>query len=253
MEYDYTSPRLYVKGPLAAGAHVQLDENATHYLKNVRRVGMGDVVRVFDGSNGEYIAAISASSDKKSVTIAVEKKIREQPKPGRRTGLIFPPLKKEAMDFLIEKATELGVDDFYPAVSAQSDVRALNHDRLVAQIIAACAQCERLTIPVLHPLMPLEKLLGAWPQDHPIIAAIERLAVPAPFMPAVQKIAANGPRDVAFLIGPAGGFRAGEKEMLMRLGFIHPVTLGDHILRAETAATAMLAAHYFMKGNHHDV
>lgn len=242
MEHDYTNPRLYVKDPIKTGACIVLPEGPTHYLKNVLRVTAGDPVRIFDGISGEFLARVEEIS-KKSANVRVEKMIRAQPDPRPLVHLIFPPLKKEALDFLIEKGTELGVDVFHPVLTAQSDVRAVNPERLTAQMVEAAEQCERLTIPVLEELTSLDRVLASWPADRVIYAAIEREGKAVAPARAAHDLA----QDYAVLIGPAGGWRAEEKAMFKRFSFIRSVTLGENILRAETAALAMLAAFKFLK------
>lgn len=236
MDHIYTLPRLYVKGPIAVAGTVTLDADAAHYLKNVLRVNAGASLRVFDGVSGEFHATITAI-DKKSAALQIERQLRPQSSTTTAVHLLFPPLKKEALDFLIEKSTELGVTQFHPILTAQSDVRAINAERLTAQIIGATEQCERLTIPTLHELQPLEETLSAWDASIPIYAAIER-------DPETKSLTSmtSPTHAYAILIGPAGGWRAEEKTLLKRLPFMHAVHLGDNILRAETAALAMLAA-----------
>lgn len=222
-------PRLYVDHDLAVGAEATLAEGQAHYLRSVMRLGVGDAVRLFNGRDGEALATLR-TLDKKSAVASVTEQIRPQPPAPGQTHLLFTPLKKDALDFLIEKSVELGVTHLHPVLTHNTDVRRINDERLRQQIIEAAEQCERLTVPALAPLQPLETVLAAWNKKIPLFAALERFA--APGLP--QKF----PRDIAFLIGPAGGFTEGEKAMLAP----HAVQLGPAILRAETAALLCLSA-----------
>jgi len=227
------SPRLYLDQPLSSGQGLMIGGGQHHYLKNVVRVRGGDALRLFNARDGEYIARIE-SVDKKSVQVTLEKQLRPAQKTQRKIHLLFAPIKKERMDFLIEKAVELGATDLHPILTQNTDVRKINEERLRAQIIEAGEQCERLDMPVLHAADDLFKTLAFWNKDVPLLAALERFdAVPLK----AQKIEG----DCAILIGPSGGFTNEEKEKISSLAFIKPVSLGQTILRSETAATAALA------------
>lgn len=227
------SPRLYhPQGGLAHGT-AMLEGDAHHYLKNVMRVQTGEMLRLFNEAEGEYAGAISAM-DKKSIQIDQLEFIRAAKTRTHKTALLIPPLKKERMDMVIEKAVELDVTDIYPVLTQNTDVRKINEERLIAQIIEAAEQCERMDIPTLHPLSSLKDCLAAWDSTTPIYAGIERTDAPV-----LRSINFEGNR--ALLIGPAGGFSEDEKNFLIANNFIVPVSLGHNILRAETAAIAGLA------------
>ncbi len=237
----YTLPRLYVKGPLAPGGHILLDSDPAHYLVHVLRLRAGAGIRIFDGVSGEYHAVLT-DIQKKSVALRVEMQLRPQGARDAPLHLIFPPLKKEALDILIEKATELGVDHFHPVLTARADVRKINPDRLMAQITESAEQCERLTLPVLHPLQDLSALLVAWPTSTNIYMAIEREVAASPLARALDQYAPQK-TGYAFLIGPAGGWERSECTYPQTFPFLRGVELGPNILRAETAALAMLAVY----------
>jgi len=227
------SPRLFTHAPLMVGGDISLNGAAHHYLKNVMRVSDGNALRLFNGRDGEFVAAIK-SSNKKTIDVHIQSLLRPQILRNHKTALIFAPLKKERNDFLIEKAVELDVTDLYPITTQNTDVRKINHDRLLAQMIEAAEQCERMDIPVLHPIQTMAQCLNAWNAQTPLFAGIERHA--APILNA-QKI--DG--DRALLIGPAGGFTDDEKNSLLTKKFVRPISLGDNILRAETAAIVGLS------------
>ncbi len=226
MDGHYKHPRLYVDQPLGAGKTAILGEAQAHYLKHVLRRNAGDSVRLFNPRDGEWLASLSGI-EKKTVTAQCDQMLRAPQSGGRHIHLIFPPLAKDRLDFLVEKAVELGVSDFHPITAERSDIRKINAERIAAQIIEAAEQCERHDIPTLHPLQALDDLLAGWDDALPIYAGLERTQAPSLH-------AAKG--SCALLIGPPGGFSDEEKSMLGALPFIHPVTLTKNILRSETAA-----------------
>jgi 16S rRNA (uracil1498-N3)-methyltransferase len=183
--------------------------------------------------DGEFLARIEAV-DKKAVTFTIEQSLRKPRVAPRKIHLLFAPIKKERMDFLIEKAVELGATDLHPVLTQNTDIRKINEERLQAQMIEAAEQCERMDIPALHAVDDLFKILALWNRNIPVVAALERFGAD-PLL--VQTISG----DCAVLIGPSGGFTQDEKEKLAALGFVRPVSLGENILRSETAAAAALA------------
>ncbi|MFA5592809.1 MAG: RsmE family RNA methyltransferase [Micavibrio sp.] len=255
MNLLYKTPRLFHDGPLHAGETIMLGDGAHHYLKNVMRAETGAFLRLFNGSDGEFTARIEEIG-KKTLAVAIQSKIRSQPDSVRPLHLLFTPLKKERMDFLIEKAVELGATHLHPVLTRYTDIRKINEERIKAQIIEAAEQCERLDIPVLFPLSDLFAKLERWGGPFPVFAAIER-ADAAPLSRAWHETrrgrsagAAAGASGAltpkaqitgaALLTGPPGGFDDDEKERLATLEHTLPVSLGTAILRSETAALAGL-------------
>ncbi len=226
------TPRLYCVLPLETGANIALDGGQHHYLKNVLKCSDADILRLFHPMCGEFLGQI-LTIDKKSVMVSVLQKIRPPITRTRTLSLLFTPLKKERMDMVIEKAVELDVTDLYPITTQNCDVRQINEDRIGAQIIEAAEQCERLDIPTLHPVMALSKRLEAWDKTIPVFACLERINTTV--------LKGQGQKNAALLIGPAGGFTEEEKEKLGNISFIKPVSLGENILRSETAAIAGLS------------
>lgn len=232
MDDYFKLSRLYVEGPLSAGGRVPLTADQAHYLKNVMRRNDGDPLRIFNGRDGEWHGTL-AELGKKSGALDLTYQIRTQPTTTRRVHLYFAPVKKAAMDWMIEKAVELGATDLHPVLTQNTEVRKLNDERLTKQILEAAEQCERLIVPVLHPISPLQ---GAFDPKIPVMACVERQN-----MPEITKAAPkNG--DIGVFIGPEGGFTAEEKALLTKMDGIIPVTLGDSVLRAETAACYALIA-----------
>ena len=223
----YKYPRLYGEEFQASGASA-LSSGQVNYLRNVLRLGPGDMIRAFNGRDGEWLAEIVDLS-KKGGTVEARENIRQQGGHGRAVHLLFAPLKKKRMDFVIEKCTELGVTDFHPIVTNRTEVRSLKTDRVQAQIIEACEQSERLSVPRLHDVVALDRKIAAWKETAHIIGCVER--ADAPHLSDLQD-----QDDMAFLIGPVGGFDDGEREILLQNAKIQPVSLGDQVLRAETAS-----------------
>lgn len=232
-------PRLYSAVKLFGSAEIELDDKQTHYLKNVLRKAVGDQLRVFDGQNGEWLAEIAELS-KKSTALTLIQQLKTQPKPDRRIHLLFSPIKKNRMDFLIEKAVELGATDLHPVLMDHTDIGKINQDRMVAQVIEAAEQCERLSIPELHSVKKFSSILaGKWHFTETVYVCLERTEDIAPL--SVQA-AQSSKNDAALCIGPEGGFSESEKDTILKApDKITPVHLGSSILRSETAAIVALS------------
>jgi 16S rRNA (uracil1498-N3)-methyltransferase len=231
MASDYTKlPRLYTERSLSANAAFMLEQVQSHYLKNVLRKKPGDFVRLFNGRDGEWLCPVTDIA-KTGVNVMVKGKIREQsPKPPE-THLLVAPIKKDRMDFIIEKAVELGVTDIHPILTARTEVRKINDERLHAQIIEAAEQCERLDIPTLHPLTDLKAAVQAWKGPN-LYWCRERTDSPH-----VSELNEN---HWAFIIGPEGGFDDAETAFLTGSANVKPLSLGETVLRSETAALLAL-------------
>jgi len=234
----YTLIRLYTGQSLNADTMVSLNESQAHYLKNVMRKAEGDKIRVFNGSDGEWLAELKTLK-KKEATIRTIENLRKQPSKRNATHLFFPPLPKTRMDWLIEKSVELDVTGLHPILTQNTEVRKIKEERIQAQIIEAAEQSERLNLPILHPLDEMISAIGN--KSMQILAALERFDAP--------KLSTISPleKNVGFLIGPAGGFTQEEKQKLATFEHIQPVSLGDNILRAETAALYGLSCIQFTK------
>ncbi len=228
----YKYPRLYLNAEVKENAKILLNLEQTHYLKNVLRKNTEDVIRIFNGKNGEWLASITAIS-KKSCEISVSKQIRKQPTAPIKFDLFFSPIKKQRMDILIEKAVELDVSGLYPVITNRTENRKLNENRMNAQIIEAAEQCERLDLPVLHDTQKLTDILAD--KNTPLYVCLERNSGANPISSYSYK---NG---AAFLIGAEGGFDKGEIELLSTAKQVTAISLGDNILRAESAAIACLS------------
>lgn len=236
--------RLYVEAPLAAGSGIPATQVQTHYLKNVMRRAAGDEVALFNGRDGEWRARIGAL-DRNGATLTVADRLRPQAQEGGPT-LLVAVLKRAPMEWLVEKATELGVRAIQPVVTRRTNVERLNLARLAAIAVEAAEQCERLTVPELRAPAPLSDVLRDWPAAVRLFA-LDETGGGVPIAAALG----DHPRGAssAVLVGPEGGFEHTELDALEKLNFVTAIGLGDRILRAETAALAALACFQALAGD----
>jgi len=233
---------LFVEAPLSAGVALALAAGQTHYLKTVLRLKAGARVALFNGKDGEWLARIEGFG-RNTCSIAVEAQSRAQTiEPD--LWLVFAPIKRARIDFLVEKATELGVSALFPVITQHTMVERVNLARLKANAIEAAEQSERLTFPQIHPAQPLERLVAGWDGSRRLMLCDETGTSPP--VVAALKSADSGPWAV--LVGPEGGFADRELDALKKLPFVCPVSLGPRVLRADTAALAGLAVLQALRG-----
>jgi 16S rRNA (uracil1498-N3)-methyltransferase len=221
---------LFVTAPLSAGARVVGTGMQAHYLGRVLRRDPGSVVHLFNGRDGEWQAHIAALR-RGDIEFAVDGPLRPQAAEPD-IWLVFALLKRDAIDLVVQKATELGASVLVPVITERTVAARLNESRVAAIAIEAAEQSERLTVPTLRAPTGLPIPLSSWPRDRHLFAALERDAAP-PLQPA------TGP--AALLVGPEGGFTPAEVEALRGHPLVTPVRLGARSLRAETACLAGLA------------
>lgn len=232
---DFTqTPRLYLDAPLEENTTLPVENECAHYLLNVLRMKKGDQLRIFNGEEGEFLATI-LETQKKSLTLEATTLLREQDTPSPLT-LLFSPLKKERLHFLIEKAVELGVTELVPILSERTNQRTLNVGRAKKHIIEATEQSERLTLPSITSPKALNEVLVEWPTSQKIFFCKERTGAE----PLAQSLMNHMVNHPAFLIGPEGGFTTEESIYVQSFPFVKTVSLGYHILRSETAALSAL-------------
>ena len=223
-----STPRLFVDLPLAADAAPTIDGPAAHYLLNVMRLKVGAPILLFDNRSGEWLASV-ADAGKRSLTVRIERQMRAiEQVPD--LWLCFAPVKKARLDWIIEKATELGVARLQPVITERTIVERVKRERLEAQVIEACEQCGRTALPVLGEPIKLTQLLADWPADRALLFADEAGGAP---LSTVQ-----APAPAAILVGPEGGFTTRERDLLLANAAVRRIALGPRILRAETAAIA---------------
>jgi 16S rRNA (uracil1498-N3)-methyltransferase len=220
-----------VEQGLAEGAALTLEGPPANYLANVLRLGAGAQVKLFDDRSGEWLAEITEAG-RKRVSLTVLRRLREQ-ESVPDLWLLFAPIKRWRIDWLVEKATELGAARLVPVITQRTVVDRLNLDRLRAHAIEAAEQCERTALPELAEPAKLAALLRDWPKERTLYFADEAGGVPL--------LSALTPGPAALLIGPEGGFTDEERAQIRALPQARPVSLGPRILRADTAALAALS------------
>jgi 16S rRNA (uracil1498-N3)-methyltransferase len=236
-------PRLYVTAPLGEGQRVALDSDRTHYLKNVMRRALGDEVGLFNGRDGEWLGRIDTFG-KGSTGIALETPRRPQAA-SPDVWLAFAPIKRQRIDYLAEKATELGVSVLLPVMTRRAEPSRVNAERLTNIAIEAAEQTERLDVPEVREAVSLDKLLAGWPMDRVLFVCAEA----GEALPIAEAALAHRGKPAGFLIGPEGGFAATELDALRKLPFVVAIGLGPRLLRAETAAVAALACWQAVAGD----
>ncbi len=236
---DFTSQRLFLDAPLAEGGMVQLAKEQANYLLNVLRMRTGAGLLVFNGRDGEWRASI-ASADRKAAALAIGAQTRVQPAPSRIT-LCFAPLKQARLDYMVQKAVEMGAGRLLAIQTQHTQVQVRNPERIRANIVEAAEQCGVLALPEFGGEVRLDRLPGhkGMPAGAHVVFADEmaEIADPAAVLSAIPEDA-----PVAILIGPEGGFTAEERRMVLGWSNVHALSLGPRILRADTAAVAALAA-----------
>lgn len=240
----YPNIRLFVEARLHAGSTIPLPEAQAHYLLNVMRLKDGEAVALFNGSDGEWSASISQQSKKRADAV-----VRQQLKPQTSSPdiwYVFAPLKSGKIDYLAQKATELGASALVPTVTRRTIASKVNEERLLANAIEAAEQCERLCVPAIHDAVKLEKLLRDWDASRLLLYGDEA-GNGLPPAELFAKIPQAG--KYAILVGPEGGFTPEEFALLKSLPFAHAISLGPRILRAETAGLAALTCVMAWRGD----
>jgi 16S rRNA (uracil1498-N3)-methyltransferase len=236
--------RLYLPAVLAEGGSVEIDAAQAHRLRHVLRLAPGATVAGFNARYGEFLCRVIELARNRSV-LAVEIQLRA-PVPEADLWLVFAPIKRLRLDWLIEKGTELGVGAFVPVMTARTQPERLNRERLTAHAVAAVEQCERLSVPEIREVQPLTALLAQWPAERHLVVCDET-GGGAPIASALAGLPAAPP--AAILIGPEGGFTETELDALRNLPFVTTAGLGPRVLRAETAALAAVVAYQVVAGD----
>lgn len=235
--------RLYVKDDLASEARIELTLGQAHYLSAVLRLRPGAPVALFNGRDGEWQARIE-SCRRKGGAALVEHRLRAQ-ESEPDVWLAFAPIKRARIDFLIEKATELGASVLQPVLTQRTVIERLNLERLRAHALEAAEQTERLSLPELREPVTLEHLLATWPSERNLLFCDETGTSAS----IAQSLAKAEPGPWAILTGPEGGFAETELDALKKLPFVSAVGLGPRVLRADTAALSALAVFQALLGD----
>ena len=235
MPYDFKSPRLFVESDLSKGAHVAAEAAQANYLLNVLRLKDGDTILLFNGRDGEWRARL-AEAKRKTCALVVEEQLREQT-PLPDLHCLFAPLKHARLDYMVQKAVEMGAGRLCPVLTEFTQVSRVNLDRIQANVIEAAEQCGVLAIPPIDPPRKLAAALAEWDSSRALIFCDE--AAPTANPAEALKNLPRGP--AALLIGPEGGFSDRERADLLARPTVRALSLGPRILRADTAAVAALA------------
>lgn len=232
--------RLYVDQPLGAAQPVALTREQAHYLFGVMRMGVGDAVALFNGTDGEWQSEVVEAGKRRGVLVC-----RDQSQPQTMPPdlwLLFAPIKKARTDFIVEKATEMGVRRIVPVQTAFTNSERIRQDRLQAHAVEAAEQCGGVFVPEVADLTKLDRLLDRWEATRRIAFCDEALVGETGRLP-------DSPGPWAILIGPEGGFSEDERARLRGMACATPISLGPRILRADTAAVAALTLWQMTLGN----
>ena len=236
MTYDFSATRLFLDAPLEEAATVALDRAQANYLLSVLRLEGGDGLLVFNGRDGEWRARL-VPEGRKAGSVAVELQVRPQPEPPA-LDYLFAPLKHARLDYMVQKAVEMGAGRLRPVFTRRTVATRVNQDRMRANAIEAAEQCGILTLPDILPAQQFAAALDTLEADRVLIVCDEAAPVADPIA-ALRAIRRGTP--LALLIGPEGGFDDEERTRLHEHANVTILSLGPRILRADTAAVAALA------------
>ena len=235
-ELDFSAPRLFVDAPLGAGQSVALERNQSNYLGNVLRLSAGNTILVFNGHDGEWQARITGRKKADSLEIV------NQTRPQDRLpdiAYVFAPLKHARLDYMVQKAVEMGASRLQPVLTRHTQVSRVNSERMRANVIEAAEQCGILTLAAVTEPVPLDRYLGQREAKRMLVFCDEAADVRNPLEALQQGLAVADGVDI--LIGPEGGFAEEERTLLLRQPKTLRLSLGPRILRADTAGVAALA------------
>jgi 16S rRNA (uracil1498-N3)-methyltransferase len=233
--YDFNAQRLFVEADLAEGVTVACTSAQTNYLCNVLRLQPGDAILVFNGRDGEWRCDL-AEAGRRATALSVRTQVRPQ-EGGPDIDYLFAPLKRARLDYMVEKATEMGVARLRPVLTRRTVADRVNVERMRAHTIEAAEQCGILRLPEVCIPEKLERVIAGWNATRPLVFCDEDNGESCPF----TALARIPPGPVAVLVGPEGGFDPAERELLSSQPFVTRISLGPRILRADTAAVAALA------------
>jgi 16S rRNA (uracil1498-N3)-methyltransferase len=232
---DFARHRLFIDAAFAAGAQLPLERDQSNYLLNVLRLKAGDAILVFNGRDGEWLARV-APEGRKQARLGLERQVQPQPPPAD-LHYLFAPLKHARLDYMVQKAVEMGAGALQPVITRRTQVSRLNLDRMRANAVEAAEQCGILSLPLIEAEKPLEAALAALAPDRLLVFCDEGQERDSP----VSALQARAPGPLAVLIGPEGGFEDSERRLIKARPNTLAISLGPRILRADTAAVAALA------------
>ena len=235
MRANYKLQRLYVTEPLAEGRAFAAERGQAHYLVNVLRMGDGAEVLLFNGRDGEWRATVTPEG-RKAVTLTPVTLERPQPAPSNLV-FCFAPIKSGRLDYMVQKAVEMGAGVLQPVTTQFTQARHPNMDKVAAWAMEAAEQCGILALPDIREPLGLDRLLAGWDAKRWLVYCDEDTSTNNP-LPALNALE---DKHLALLVGPEGGFSDAEREQLRALPYVTAIPLGPRILRADTAAVAALA------------
>lgn len=235
-DQDFTARRLFIETSLEEGADIVPPDAALNYLLNVLRLRDSATIPVFNGRDGEFLARLH-SVGRRAARLKIEAQLRAQT-PRADLDYCFAPLKQGRLDYMAQKATEMGAGRLTPVITNRTQVRRLGHERLVANVIEAAEQCGVLAVPEVVAPVSLTAFLAGFSPKRLLVFCDER----APIADPVRALAGSAGEGTSVLVGPEGGFDDSERAAIRRLPNVVALSLGPRILRADTAAVAALAA-----------
>ena len=235
-EMDFRAPRLFVDAPLSPGQTVELERNQSNYLGNVLRLAAGATILVFNGRDGEWQAQVAGRKRPDSLTIVA----RTRPQDVLPDiAYVFAPLKHARLDYMVQKAVEMGASSLQPVLTRFTQVTRVNSERMRANVIEAAEQCGILSLADVAEPVALDRYLAGREGQRLLVFCDEAAAAASPLLALQGTPAASNGVDI--LIGPEGGFAEEERAILLRQPQTLRLSLGPRILRADTAAVAALA------------
>jgi 16S rRNA (uracil1498-N3)-methyltransferase len=235
MRANYRMQRLFVASNLTQGEPFEVDPAQAHYLLNVMRMTAGSELLVFNGRDGEWLAAIHTAAKKRASLVPVAQTRAQPPLPDLL--YCFAPLKQGRLDYMVQKAVEMGAGRLQPVITQHTQMSTVGVERLQANALEAAEQCGILAIPVVAPAIKLDRLLWEWEPGRRLVFCDEGVETnnPLDILRGIEE------RRLGLLVGPEGGFSEDERALLRGLPYVTPIPLGPRILRADTAAVAALA------------
>lgn len=239
-DHDFKSPRLFVDASLAADAAIEAAPEQVNYLLNVMRLGEADTVLLFNGRDGEWLAGLCRPS-KKRLDLVPRQRVRTQTPPPRLEYL-FAPLKQARLDYMVQKAVEMGAGTLQPVMTQHVQAPRIKTERMRANAIEAAEQCGILSVPECRDMVRLVDLIHRWDGSRRLVFCDERADAQSPVDGLRDALGGEGgDLPLSLLIGPEGGFSAEERRLLHAVDGVLVMSLGPRILRADTAAVAALA------------
>ena len=235
-DLDFRAPRLFVDAPLSAGQTVPLERNQSNYLGNVLRLSAGEKVLVFNGRDGEWQAQIEGRKRPDSLDITAQRRPQDRLPD---IAYVFAPLKHARLDYMVQKAVEMGAARLQPVLTRFTQVSRVNSERMRANVIEAAEQCGILSLAEIAEPMPLDRFLTQRPPERLLVFCDEAAETTSPLQALQNGLTATDGIDI--LIGPEGGFAEEERALLLRQKRTLRLALGPRILRADTAGVAALA------------